>query len=126
MPPTRSTPTEPPETDDGFSQTQKTQLSEMIAAAVNGAKPPATEPTGPKKLTDDEWDAMTDRGRESWVRKLVDFRLDELSKDDEQRRLATEVEALKSGLSQKPEPEKTPGTLSRLQKLLWGRPDDTA
>ena len=40
----RSSPPPEPETDDGFSQTQKTQLSEMIAAAVSGAKPPATEP----------------------------------------------------------------------------------
>jgi hypothetical protein len=123
---TRKPPEAPETDDDGFSETQKSQLSEMIAAAVKGDKAPPSDPGGPKKLTDDEWDAMTDRGRESWVRKLVDFRLDELFKEDEQRRLAAEVEALKAGLTSKPEPEKTPGMLTRLQKTIWGRPDDPA
>lgn len=123
----RNAPSDPPEGTEGFSPTQKTELAALIAEAVKGAKPPEAPPAGPPGKTDDEWDAMSDRQRESWVRGLVDFRLDELSRDDETRRLAAEVEALKAGVSSaaaKPEVEKSPGMVSKLQKLLWGRPDE--
>ena len=116
----RTTP--PPETPEGEAPATKAEIAAMIAEAVGGATPPPTAPEGPRKLTDDEWDAMTDRGRESWVRKLVDFRLDELSRDDEVRRLAAEVAGLAAGPA-KPEPEKSPGMMTRLQKLVWGDRD---
>jgi hypothetical protein len=123
----RSSPAPEPSTDDGFNETQKSQLADMIAAAVGGAKPPEPDKSQLPKLSDDEWDALTDRGKESWVRKLVDGELDRLFKDDEQRRLAADVEALKAGAG-KPEPEKTPAGptnsfTAKLQKLLWGDRD---
>ena len=124
-------PAEPPEeVDDGFNDTQRSQLSEMIAAAVGGAKPPTNDPgpKGPPPVTDDDWDAMTDRKRESWVRALVDTELDRLVKEDEQRTLASTVAELAAKVNAKPEVEKTPGGTTKLQKLqhmLWGRPDDT-
>jgi hypothetical protein len=89
----------------------------MIADAVSGTKPPPTEPAGPKKVSDSEWDDMTDRKRESWVRELVDFRLLELEKDDEIRQLAAKVNGLSA---EKPEPEVSPGIKTKLQKLIWG------
>jgi hypothetical protein len=117
-----------PPADDGFNDTQKSQLSEMIAAAVGGAKPPPTTdaPKGPKPVSDDEWDNMSDRNRESWVRQLVDAELDRLVKDDEDRKLRDTVAELAGLVSAKPEPEKIPGPLARLQVLFWGRPDDKA
>jgi len=119
----RNAPDPPAPADDGFSETQRSQLEEMIAKVVGGAKAPETTPTGPAPKTDDEWDNMTDRARESWVRQLVDSELDKLAKDDDQRRLAADVEALKSGADKKPEPEKSPGVITRLQKLIWGDQD---
>lgn len=119
-----------PPVDDGFNETQRSQLADMIAAAVGGAKPPGVDPAkaSPKPVTDDEWDAMTDRKRESWVRELVDTELDRLVKEDEQRTLSSTVAELKAKL-EKPEVEKTPGGTTKLQKLqhlLWGRPDDAS
>jgi len=115
----RTPSSDPPAPDNGFNETQRSQLSEMIAQAVSGNKPPPSvdAPTGPRKVTDGEWDDMTDRKRESWVRELVDFRLLELEEKDEVRRLAQKVNEL--GQS-KPEPEVSPGITTRLQKLIWG------
>jgi hypothetical protein len=118
----RTTPPSPdPSADDGFNETQKSQLSEMIAAAVGGAKPPETVKDGPKPVTDDQWDNMSDRSRESFVRQIVDAELDRLVKEDETRSLAADVAALKAGV--KLEPEKTPGMMTKLQKLIWGDRD---
>ena len=115
----RTPSSEPPAQDDGFNETQRTQLQEMIAQAVSGKTPPPSveAQSGPRKVTDSEWDDMTDRKRESWVRELVDFRLLELEEKDEVRRLAQKVNEL--GQS-KPEPEVSPGIKTRLQKLIWG------
>jgi hypothetical protein len=120
---TRNTP--PPEGDtqtSGFTEEQRGELRDLIAEIVGGPKPPPTPSAavvGPT-LTDSEWDAMSDRQRESWVRKLVDFRLDELARDDEIARQRADIDDLKS---QKPEPEATPSVVTKLQKWLWGEPD---
>jgi hypothetical protein len=88
--------------------------------------PPQKEgSTGPKPVTDAQWDAMTDRARESWVRQLVDARLDDLSREDQIARHEAEIAALKK----KPETEGTPAgpmptPLQRLQKFLWGEPKE--
>jgi hypothetical protein len=121
---TRNT-TPPPDEGDtrtsGFSEEQRGELRDLIAEAVGGAKPPPApkEKVGPA-LTDSEWDAMSDRQRESWVRKLVDFRLDELAREDEIARHGADIDALKN---QKPEPEATPSVVTKLQRWLWGEPD---
>ena len=112
---------EPPAPEPAFSDAQKGELAAMIAEAVKSGTPPKApnEPTGPKKVTDDEWDNMSDRQRESWVRQLVDFRLDELVRmdaDAERDRKLAELEAKTA----KPEPERPPSVVSRLQSFLWG------
>lgn len=122
--PDPSPPADPPA--EGFTAAQRTELEELIRAAVGGATPPPQpdEPKGPRRVSDDEWDTMSDRARESWVRQLVDFRLDELSRDDEIARQRAEIDALKAGGAEaKPEPEQPPGLVSKLQKFLWGEPD---
>jgi hypothetical protein len=120
---TRNTPPEPTGTatdTSGFSEDQRNELKSLIAEAVGSATPPATDPAkdAPKKVTDAEWDTMSDRQRESWVRQLVDFRLDELSRDDEIARQRAEIEALKADKT--PAPEKAPSVVTKLQKMLWG------
>ena len=124
MPASRTQPPEPESQESGFSEAQRSELRDLIAEAVGSAKPPnAPEaPAGPKKLTDTEWDAMGDRQRESWVRSLVDFRLDELAKDDEIRAQREDIERLKADKT--PEPEKPPSVITRIQKFMWGDPED--
>lgn len=116
-------PEEAPPAD--LSPEQRTAFDAYIEELSQLGKPPEAPPgsTGPKPVTDAQWDAMTDRARESWVRQLVDGRLDDLARDDEIARHAAEIEALK----QKPEPEGTPTgqmptALQKLQKFLWGEP----
>jgi hypothetical protein len=77
-----------PETTEssGFTEDQRSELRSIIAEVVGSATPPAApaaSAAGPKQLSDSEWDALSDRQRESWVRQLVDFRLDVLARDDE-------------------------------------------
>jgi hypothetical protein len=117
-----ATPKEPaPSPEPAFSDTQRGELEAMIAKAVGGGTPlsaPVNEPKGPKPVTDDDWDRMPDRQRESWVRQLVDFRLDELMKmdaDAERDRKLAELEA-----ATKVVPEKPPSVVSRIQSFLWG------
>jgi hypothetical protein len=117
--------TPPPDGDtqtSGFTEEQRGELRDLISEVVGGAKPPTVGPkekVGPA-MSDSEWDAMSDRQRESWVRKLVDFRLDELARDDEIARQRADIDDLKN---QKPEPEATPSIVTKLQKWLWGEPD---
>jgi hypothetical protein len=120
MPPSRNAPAPEPDAEPtGFSEGQRSELKALIAEAVGSATPPATPtPGGPPPKTDDEWDAMSDRQRESWVRSLVDHELDELARVDADHRRDAEIEALKN--AQKPEPERPPSTISKLQKWLWG------
>jgi hypothetical protein len=121
---TRNTPPDPPASEpSGFNDDQKNELKALIAEAVGSVKPPPTS-DGPKRVSDDEWDAMSDRARESWVRQLVDFRLDELSRDDEIARQRSEIEALKRAKT--PEPERSPSVVTKLQKWLWGSEPEQA
>jgi hypothetical protein len=121
MPTSRNTP-ESTETS-GFTEDQRSELRSIIAEVVGAATPPAAPAAsaGPKQVSDSEWDAMSDRQRESWVRQLVDFRLDELSRDDEIARQRGEIEQLKNDKT--PEPEAAPSVVTKIQKFLWGEPD---
>lgn len=108
----------------GFTEDQRTELKAIIAEAVGSAVPPPSPPStgaaaGPRQVSDDEWDSMSDRQRESWVRQLVDFRLDELARDDEVARQRGEIDALKAERAE-PEKEQPPSVISRFQKFLWG------
>jgi hypothetical protein len=120
---TRNQAPDPEAPATGFSDEQLGELRALIQEVVSGAKaPPAPEASaGPRQLRDDEWDAMSDRQRESWVRQLVDFRLDELARDDEVARQRVDIDALKADKT--PEPEAPPSVVSRLQKFLWGDPE---
>jgi hypothetical protein len=123
MPTSRNTP-ESTETS-GFTEDQRSELRSIIAEVVGAATPPAapaTSAAGPKQLSDSEWDALSDRQRESWVRQLVDFRLDELARDDEVARQRGEIDALKADRT--PEPEAPPSVVTKLQRFLWGDPDN--
>jgi hypothetical protein len=120
---TRNTPPESGDTQTSrFSEEERSELSQLIADAVKGGSAPVVDegPKGPKKLSDSEWDDMTDRAREKWVRELVDFRLDELAKNDDDRQLREKVDAL---ADRKPEPEAVPSTWSKVQRLIWGDRD---
>ncbi len=119
---TRKPPADPP---PDISPEDRAAFDSYIEQLAQLGTPPKAEPTptGPKSVTDAQWDAMSDRARESWVRQLVDSRLDDLSRDDEIARHAAEIAALKN----KPEPEGAPAAqmptmLQRLQKFLWGEP----
>lgn len=93
----------------------------MIQRAVGGAKPPAQpEPAKTPAVTDDEWDKMSDRQRESWVRSLVDDTLDKLRREDDDRRRDDEIRELQEAAKPKPEPEAVPDTITRLRKFIWG------
>src|SRR5277367_6375882 len=75
----------PPEGSPEIDADQRASLDQYVTELSQLGTPPTTDPgpTGPKPVTDAQWDAMTDRARESWVRQLVDARLDDLSRDDE-------------------------------------------
>ncbi|HUO47999.1 MAG TPA: hypothetical protein VMU09_04115 [Acidimicrobiales bacterium] len=112
-----------------FSDEQKSELAEMIAEAVKGAKPPeqpAPAPAGPRAVTDAEWDTMSDRARESWVRQLVDFRLEELGRQDadaERDRKIAELEKAKAA-AEAPPGDRPPTIIDKLRGFLWGSEPD--
>jgi hypothetical protein len=115
----------PPEGSPDIDPDQRAALDQYVTEMAQLSTAPKTDdnPAGPKPVTDAQWDAMTDRAKESWVRQLVDSRLDDLSRDDEIARHAAEIEALKK----KPEVEGTPAGqiptfMQKLQKFLWGEP----
>lgn len=124
---TRKSGDKPPEGDtdtrtSGFSEDERTELAELIREAIGSGKPPpASDKPERPTVTDSEWDAMTDRKRESWVRDLVVSVLDDLAKEDEDARLRADVDKLKEDKT--PEPEAPPSVVTRLQRILWGDPD---
>ena len=108
-----------------LSPEQRSAFDAYVEELAQLGEPPKDPPgsTAPKPVTDAQWDAMSDRARESCVRQLVDSRLDDLSRDDEIARHAAEIERLKN----KPESEGTPAgqmptALQKLQRFLWGEP----
>lgn len=125
---TRSNPAPEPSSEppaEGFTEGQRAELRALIAEAVGSAKAPTPEPSsepkgakGPPQVSDAQWDVMSDRQRESYVRQIVDFRLDELARDDEIRAQRSELEKLKADKT--PEPEDVPGPISKIQAWLWG------
>jgi len=118
---------EPPAS--AFSDEQKSELAELIAEAVKGVKPPdqpAPTPTGPPPVSDADWDKMSDRARESWVRQLVDFRLEELGRQDadaERDRKIAELERAKAE-AEKPPGDRPPTVIDKLRSFLWGAEPD--
>jgi len=125
MAPARNTPA--PEEGDtrtsGLSEEDRSWIKDAIAEAVGGAKAPVSETPAAPKVSDDEWDKMSDRQRESWVRSLVDFELEELMRYDADAKLRAQVADL-AAAKEKPEPEAPPSVVSRLQKFLWGDPSE--
>ena len=112
---------------DGITPEDRAAFDSYIEELSALGTPPTTQPTptGPKPVTDAQWDAMSDRARESWVRQLVDARLDDLSAQDEAARMRADIEALKN---KKPETEGTPTgpmptMFQRIQRILWGEAD---
>jgi len=107
----------------GFSEEQRSELRSLIAEVVGGDKPPPA-PAAPSrvKVSDSDWDGASDRQRESWVRQMVDDELERLAKDDEIARQRADIDALKADKT--PEPEKAPNVVTKLQKFLWGDPED--
>ena len=120
---TRNSAPEPDAQRSGFSEEERAELRDLIAEVVSAAKAPAApdKPAGPRQISDGEWDVMSDRQRESWVRQLVDFRLDELAHADDEARLRADVDALQADKT--PEPEAPPSVVTKLQKFFWGEPD---
>jgi hypothetical protein len=106
--------------ESGFNETQRTELQQIIAEAVAGVKPPAapSEPSVPA-MTDDQWDGMSDRQREGFVRSIVDNELDRLSQLDTLRAHDEQIRAL-AEKNQTVEPEAHPDPMTRVRKFLWG------
>lgn len=106
-----------------FTEEQRAELVALIAEATKGgeAPPPDALPKDAPKVTDAEWDSMSDRHKQSWIKSVVDHHLGELSRKDadaERDARLAELEARKA-----PEPERAPSVWSRLQGVLWGQPD---
>lgn len=124
VPPSRTA--QPPEPDaqtSGFTEDQRSELRTIIAEVVGSAKAPAAaeRPSGPKPVSDAEWETMSDRRRESHVRDIVVEELDRLARDDEIASQRADIDALKNDKT--PEPEAPPSIVTRLQKFFWGEPD---
>jgi hypothetical protein len=123
--PTRNTPSpEPDAQTSGFTEDQRSELRQIIEEVVGRATPPAPaaeKASGPRRLSDSEWDSMSDRAREGWVRELVDSELDRLARDDEVARQRADIDALKADKT--PEPEAPPSVVTKIQKFLWGEPE---
>lgn len=109
----------------GFTEEQRSELSELIAQAVKGSAPPpqSEEPASKAPVVSDaEWGSMSDRQRQGWVESMVNHHLSELARADadyERDRKIAELSASKG-----PEPEKPPSVVTRLQKLIWGDPGE--
>jgi hypothetical protein len=106
--------------ESGFTDAQRSELRDIIAEVVGGAKAPAPEPKAPR-TTEAEYDRLTDRQRERLISEQVADELLRLRNEDELLRQRDEIDALKA--DRKPEPEATPSVVSRIQKILWGEPD---
>jgi hypothetical protein len=114
-----------PGTQAGFTDEEKNDLRELIKEVVGSATPPATTPTGPPAVTDADWDKMTDRARESWVRDLVDGKLNDLVKLDADKRRDDEIASLKKAKEEGEQPpaDAPPRPIDKLRKFLWGSGD---
>jgi hypothetical protein len=117
---TKDSPAAPPE---GVSPEQR-QAFDAYIRELDELKqtPPPAPPERPKPVSDDEFDAMTDRKRETYIANTVGWILEDIAKLDADKRRDAEIEALKN---QKPEPEvapqeKLPTLLQRFQKFMWG------
>jgi hypothetical protein len=119
---TKDSPAAPPE---GVSPEQR-QAFDAYIRELDQLKPPPAPAERPKPVSDDEFDAMTDRKRETYIANTVGWILEDIAKLDADRRRDAEIEALKN---QKPEEEKTPQEkvptpLDKLRKFLWGDEPD--
>lgn len=112
-----------PTKDSGFTEEQRSELATLIAEAVGGAKPPAPEeqPSNVPQVSDDEWASMSDKSRQGYIESVVSHMLSELAHLDADQRRDAQIADL---ANQKPEPERPPSIVSKLQKLLWGDPDE--
>ena len=110
--------------DTGFTEDQRNEIAAIVAKAIGGGAPSAGKPSPVvPKVTDDEYDRMTDRQREGFIRSVVVDTLEGLAKDDEAARLRDDVDALKQDKG-KPEPEAPPSVVTRIQRILWGDPKE--
>lgn len=111
-----------PSTDtSAFSEEQRLELAALIAEAVKGGAPPdKIQPKEGPKITDDEWAAMSDRQRQSFITSVVDHRLDELARLDADADRDRKIAELQAQGAKKPEPEQAPSVWTKLQGVLWG------
>jgi len=120
---TKDPPAAPPE---GISPEQRQAFDAYVRELDQLKAPPPPAPVErPKPVSDDEFDAMTDRKREAYIANHVGWVLEDIAKLDADRRRDAEIEALKNA---KPEPEKTPQEkvptlLDKFRKFMWGEQD---
>jgi hypothetical protein len=121
---TKDSPAAPPE---GVSPEQRQAFDAYIRELDQLKQPPPPAPAErPKPVSDDEFDAMTDRKRETYIANMVGWILEDIAKLDADRRRDADIEALKNA---KPEEEKTPQEkmptpLDKFRKWLWGDEPD--
>lgn len=95
------------------------RIEQMISDLAGSAKAPDPGEAKTPKLSDDEWDALTDRGKESWVRRLVEGEIERVRAADKDRQRDAEIDDLKKKV-ERPEPERAPSITTRIQEWLWG------
>lgn len=112
-----------PAAPEGVSPEQRAAMDAYVTELHQlGGPPPPAPPAQPAPVSDDEFDNMTDRKRETYIANHVGWVLEELAKLDADKRRDMEIQALKEA---RPEPEGTPADapptlLQKFQKFMWG------
>lgn len=117
---TKDSPPAPPE---GISPEQRAAMDAYITelSQVGGAPPPAP-PEQPAVVSDEEFDGMTDRKRETYIANTVGWILEEIAKLDADRKRDADIEALKNKAAEPevPPADAPPTLLQKFQKFMWG------
>ena len=101
--------------DDAFTPEQESRLKELLREAVGGGKQDDSKnDKAPPAVSDDEWNAMSDRRRESYVEGLVKEQFDKLRMSNKVDDIASKIDKLDT------QPEEKPKVLSSLTRWLWG------